>query len=77
MNTQNITKGNHDQVREKVSEAYRDFNKIKKSTNFISNKFSEFSKVNRTLATILKLVIFGDSVIFLLFVLFMTYWQNH
>ncbi len=60
---------NHNQLRDQVSEAYKDFNKIKKP-QLIPTKFSEFTKVNKTLGNVLKLVIFGDSIIFLLFVLF-------
>ncbi len=77
MSTNPITKNNHDKVREKVSEAYRDFNKLKKPSQSIIGKFSEFPKINKTLAKILKLVILGDSIIFLLFVSFALYWQQH
>jgi hypothetical protein len=61
---------NHEQLRKEVSEAYKNFKKASHPIKLIPEKFSEFLKINKTLTLMLKLVILGDSIIFLLLALF-------
>lgn len=65
----------HDEVRKKVSETYKDWNKLKKSSKFvIPEKLSGLSQVNKTLSIILKLSITANIMIFLtLFIDYITW----
>lgn len=55
----------HDEVRKKVSETYKDWNKLKQSSQFvIPEKLSGFKQVNKTLSIILKLSVLTNVMIF-------------
>ncbi len=71
---------NHDAVRNKISESWEMWKEFKKPIKFIPDKLdklSELSKMNKILCTVLKLIILGDSLIFLMLMLSLAYWRQH
>ena len=64
------TQLHHDEVREEISKEFQNWKNIKK-------QFVETSKTNRNLFLVLRLVILGDSLLFLLLVGFFAYWYSH
>ncbi len=59
----------HNQTREMVGNAYKNWNKFKSTPKFIVNKVSELSKINKILMILLKLVILGDILIFTMLII--------